>query len=190
MLPLVFLPFKGICQSTQQQQPPVIYDGSQSLRELGGDLRAMAQGKKVLVAYYSRTGYTEQVAKWIHDQAGGDLVRLETAQPYPGNYQAMVGKNVEEQRSGAKPPLKTKVANLASYDIVFLGFPIWAMALPRPLATFLSSYDFSGKTIVPFCTNGGYGPGSSRETIVELCPGSTVRDVLSFKGNMQKQDTK
>lgn len=186
---LFLLPIPGWSQAGTTV-PPVVFEGPRSLQQLSGDLQSLVRHKKTLIAYYSRTGFTEQVARWIQTSVGGDLVRLETAQPYPGNYRAMVEKNVEEQRAGAKPPLKTRIADFPTYEVIFVGYPIWNMDLPRPLATFLSSYDFAGKTIIPFCTNGGYGPGGSQATIEGLCPRSKVLDVLAFRGNLVRMDTK
>ena len=88
------------------------------------------------------------------------------------------------------PPLKTKIEHMEQYTVVFLGFPTWDMQLPPPIKSFLHEYDLKGKTVVPFNTNGGYGPGSSFATVRELCPqsnllqGSTTRGGAEINGEL------
>jgi len=84
------------------------------------------------------------------------------------------------------PPLKTKIDDIGKYDVVFIGFPTWGMQLPPPMKSFLSQYDLSGKIVVPFNTNAGYGIGSSFETVKQLCPNSTVLDGFSTKGGVER----
>ena len=92
---------------------------------------------------------------------GGTLVALELKNPYPEDYKAIVDQVVKENESGFLPPLKTKIDSIQKYDVVFVGFPTWGMQLPPPMKSFLNQYDLSGKTIVPFNTNAGYGIGST-----------------------------
>jgi flavodoxin len=139
-------------------------------------------GKRILIAYYSRSGNTETVARLIQKNTGGELFRIETAAPYPEDYDQMVKKASEEKKSGYKPPLKSKVAAIDSYDILYVGFPIWDMSLPAPIKSFLSDYDLSTKTIIPFCTNDGYGKGSSFDTVKELSPKSKFLDGFVTEG--------
>lgn len=127
-------------------------------------------------------GSTEIVAKQIHDLVGGNLVEIQTVDPYPADYEDTVWQNVDEAKAGFKPELKTKIKNIDSYDTIYLGYPTWAMDIPRPIASFLSGYDFKGKTIVPFNTNGGYGLGSTVASIKELCPDSTILDAFETPG--------
>ena len=120
--------------------------------------------------HLSRTNNTKAIAEIIRKNAGGTLISLELEKPYPENYQATVQQVVEENESGYLPPLKTKIDSIEKYDVVFIGFPTWGMKLPPPMKSFLHQYDLSGKTIIPFNTNGGYGAGSGFETVKELCP--------------------
>ncbi|WP_410511206.1 flavodoxin [Paenibacillus sp. BR2-3] len=129
------------------------------------------------------TGTTEVIAGMVHEAVGGDLFRIETVAPYPGDYDATVKQASEERATGYKPPLSTKVENMDDYDVVYLGHPIWGMTIPAPIASFLSEYDFSGKTIVLFCTHAGYGPGQSVSVIRELVPGATVLDGFDIERN-------
>ena len=144
------------------------------------------QGKKVLIVYLSRTKNTKAVAEIIHKEVGGDLVSLELVTPYPENYQQIVAQVSKENEAGFLPPLKTMIDSIQKYDLVFLGFPTWGMQLPPPMKSFLNQYDLSGKTVVPFNTNGGYGIGSSFETVKQLCPGSKVLEGYSTKGGVER----
>lgn len=142
--------------------------------------------ERTLIVYLSRTQNTKAVAEIIHNNIGGTLVALELETPYPQHYQTTVNLVAEENRTGYLPPLKTKIDNIEKYDTVFIGFPTWGMQLPPPMKSFLDQYDLSGKTIVPFNTNGGYGIGSSFETVKQLCPNNTVLDGFSTKGGVER----
>ncbi len=141
---------------------------------------------KILIVYLSRTKNTRAVAEIIHSQVGGTLVALELEKPYPENYQATVQQVVRENETGSLPPLKTNVDRIQQYDVVFLGFPTWGMQLPPPMKSFLRQYDFRGKTIIPFNTNGGYGIGSSFETVNELCPDSKILEGFTTQGGSER----
>jgi flavodoxin len=142
--------------------------------------------ERTLIVYLSRTQNTKAVADIIHKSIGGTLVALELETPYPEHYQTTVNQVAEENRTGYLPPLKTKIDDIGKYDVVFIGFPTWGMQLPPPVKSFLNQYDLSGKTIFPFNTNGGYGMGSSFETVKQLCPNSTVLDGFSTKGGVER----
>jgi flavodoxin len=142
--------------------------------------------ERTLIVYLSRTQNTKAVAEIIHNNIGGTLVALELETPYPEDYQTTVNQVAEENKSGYLPPLKTKIDNIEKYDAVFIGFPTWGMQLPPPIKSFLNQNDLSGKTIMPFNTNGGYGIGSSFQTITELCPNSEVLDGFTVKGGSER----
>jgi flavodoxin len=141
--------------------------------------------KKILIVYLSRTNNTKIIAEIIHKNVGGTLVALELEKPYPENYRATVEQVVKENETGYLPPLKTKIDSIQNYDIVFAGFPTWGMKLPPPMKSFLKQYDLSGKTVVPFNTNDGYGIGSSFETVKELCPNSKMLEGFTTKGGVE-----
>lgn len=145
---------------------------------------------KVLIVYLSRTGNTEAIAKMIQKEVGGDLVALELEKPYPKDYRAIVEQVAKENESGFLPPLKTKIENIGRYDTILLGFPTWGMQLPPPMKSFLRQYDLSGKTIIPFNTNAGYGVGSSFTSVKELCPESTVLEGFVTKGGIERDGIK
>jgi flavodoxin len=142
--------------------------------------------KKILIVYLSRTNNTKAIAELIQQKVGGRMVALELETPYPADYHMTVQQVVRENETGYLPPLKTKIEHIEQYDIVFLGFPTWDMQLPPPLKSFLHRYDLKGKTLIPFNTNGGYGPGSSFQTVRELCPKSTILKGFSIKGGSER----
>lgn len=142
--------------------------------------------KNILIVYLTRTANTEVVAQQIHQLVGGNLVEIETVNPYPSNYAEMVAQARQERDTKFKPSLKPKINNIQKYDIVFVGFPIWSTDLPAPMRSFLTEYDFSGKTVIPFCTNGGYGEGSSFKTIAQLVPQSTLLKGFAIKGGSER----
>ena len=102
--------------------------------------------RKILVAYFSRSGNTREIASQIHKNVGGDIFEVQAVKPYPSDYNALVKQARQELESGYKPALKTKIENIKSYDLVFIGYPIWWSTFPAPVKTFLSENDLSGKT--------------------------------------------
>ena len=144
--------------------------------------------KKILIVYFSGTNNTEAIAEIIQKNAGGNLVALELEKPYPENYKATVQQVVEENASRYLPPLKTKIDSIEKYDIVFVGFPTWDMQMPPPMKSFLHQYNLSGKTVIPFNTNAGYGVGSGFKTVKDLCPNSKVLEGFSITGGVERDD--
>ena len=142
--------------------------------------------KKILIVYLSRTNNTKAIAEIIHSYVGGKSVSLELQKPYPENYRQTVQQVVNENETGYLPPLKPKIDSVEKYDFVFVGFPTWDMQMPPPMKSFLHQYDFTGKTIIPFNTNAGYGVGSGFETVKELCPSSKVLEGFSTKGGIER----
>lgn len=137
--------------------------------------------KNILVAYFSHSGNTREIANQIHKSVGCDIFEIQSVKPYPQDYDAVVKQARKELDSGYKPALKTKIKNIKSYDLIFIGYPIWWGTIPAPVRAFLSEYDFSGKTIVPFCTHEGSGTGRSATDISKFCPKSTVLDGVAIR---------
>jgi len=151
---------------------------------------------KSLIAYYSRkgenylngnivnltVGNTEVVAKKIQSLTGSDLIEIDTVKPYPNDYTETTNVAKDEKRGNARPELTATVENIDSYDIIYLGYPNWWGTFPMAVFTFLESYDFSGKTIIPFCTHEGSGIGSSERDIKRLCPDAKVLSGLAIRG--------
>ncbi len=142
--------------------------------------------KKTLVAYFSHTGNTREIAEQIHKNVGGNIFEVRAVKTYPDDYDAVVEEAKQELNSGYMPALKTKIEDITSYDVVFMGFPIWWSTFPAPVKAFLSEYEFSGKTIVPFRTHEGSGLGRSVADISRLCPKSTVLDGIAIRGRAVK----
>lgn len=143
------------------------------------------EAEAVLIVYLSRTENTKAIAEIIHKEVGGDLVALELKTPYPEDYDAIVARVSRENESGYLPPLKTAV-DMEKHDTVFVGFPTWGMRLPPPVKSFLTANDLSGKVVIPFNTNAGYGVGSSFRTVRELCPNAEVLKGYSVKGGIER----
>ena len=147
--------------------------------------------EQILIAYFSRSGNTKKISKLIRQEIGGTLHEIQPETPYPKPYDAVVDQAKEEIQAGYLPALKTSIDHIESYDIVFVGSPNWWNTIAPPVATFLSTYDLSEKTVVPFCTHGGGGLGRIGRDISKLCSHSTVLDSFeiygSGTGNVQSQ---
>lgn len=136
---------------------------------------------KILVVYFSQSGHTKTLANQIHDQVGGDLFEITLEEPYPSDYGELDRQAQKELKEDYKPRLKTEVEDMESYNVIFIGTPIWYLKMTPPVKSFLSDYDFSGKTIIPFYTYGGAG-GSVVSDIKKLCPKATVQeDALAIR---------
>lgn len=143
--------------------------------------------EKIAIVYLSRTENTEAVANLIQEKVGGNLIALEKQDPYPENYQEIVAQVDRENEEGYLPPLKTKIKNLKDYDILFVGFPTWDMQMPPPMKSFLTENDLSGKTVIPFNTNAGFGVGQGFDQLRELCPDSKILEGFSVEGGYEKK---
>ena len=140
----------------------------------------------VLVVYFSHTGNTENVANFIHEAVGGDIIKLETEEQYTDNYNDLLDIAQEEQNDNARPALSTQIDNIDDYDTIFLGYPIWWGDMPMALYTFLDEYDLSGKTIAPFTTSGGSGLSGTPSNIEDEEPNATVTEGLSVRDSSSK----
>ena len=128
--------------------------------------------KKLLTVYYSwSNGNTERIAKKLQSAAGGDLLKIDTAVPYSGSYNEVVEQGQREVDRGYEPELKPLGVNIADYDVIAVGTPTWWYTMAPAVLTFLHGQDFSGKTVVPFMTNGGW-PGHVIRDMKAACPGA------------------
>lgn len=150
----------------------------------------LSADKKILVAYFSQSGNTQEIANQIKSATGADIFIIQPVTAYPSDYQTLVDQAKKEVNAGFKPALKSKVDNIDSYDIIFVGSPNWWSTIAPPVATFLSGYDFSGKTIVPFITHEGSRMGRSVADIKKLCPNSTILEGLPVRGSSVKNAQK
>lgn len=158
-------------------------DVAESIEASDPAVEETESGTNILIAYFSWSGNTRQVAQEIEKQTGGDLFELVLVEPYPEDYNETGERWHREHDEDARPELAVSVDNMEDYGIIFLGYPIWSSTLPSPNRTFLEQYDFSGKTIIPFCTHGGSRFGSSISVIEELAPGAVLKDGYETSGN-------
>ena len=143
--------------------------------------------RNILIAYFSHTGNTETIANFIQQEIGGDLFEITTVEPYPEDYDTLLGIAEEEQNADARPVLASTVDQMSDYEIVFVGYPIWWGNTPMAVRTFLESYDFSDKIVIPFCTHGSSGFGQSIASITALIPEATLLDGLAISGSAAAQ---
>ena len=158
------------------------------------------QGKHILVAYFSRTGdnyavgniargNTHIVADMIAEVVGADTFEIKTLKDYPANYKECTEVAKHELEENARPELAAKVPNMQDYDVIFLGYPIWWSDMPMAVYTFMESYDFQGKTIIPFCTSAGdVLTGRESSIIPEHAKGAKVLDGLGIEGKRAQQN--
>ena len=131
---------------------------------------------KKLVTYFSASGVTKRAAEHLAKAAGADLFEIKPAVPYTRADLDWTNKksrsSVEMSNPDSRPEIEEQLSNMEDYDTVFIGFPIWWYVAPTIINTFVESYDFSGKTIIPFATSGGSGMGKTVEVLKPLCPGA------------------
>lgn len=112
------------------------------------------------------------VAGWIQKRTGGDLFSIRVKEPYSSDYEECLARAAEEKTENARPELAARVENMDDYDVVFLGYPNWWYTLPMPVLSFLEEYDFSGKTVIPFCAHGTGGLAESVSDLRAALPAS------------------
>ena len=145
-----------------------------------GNKKENKQMKKVLVAYFSASGVTEGVAKQLAEVTGGDLHNIQPAQPYTDADLDWRDKqsrsSVEMKDKSSRPAITNKLANMQDYDVVYVGFPIWWYTAPTIINTFMESYDFKGKTVIPFATSGGSSIKKACEDLKAAYPDITWKE--------------
>ena len=124
------------------------------------------------------TGNTGVMAHMIAEASGGELFSIRTVEPYPDNYNDTIDVGQSEKNNGIRPELSTHIENLDQYHTVFVGFPNWWYGMPMVMYSFFDEYDFSGKTVIPFCTSGGSAFSDAIEEIKDMEPNATVLDGL------------
>lgn len=147
---------------------------------------------KKLVAYFSASGVTAEAAKNLAKAADADLYEIKPAQPYTRADLDWTNKksrsSVEMNNSNFRPEIAEKLPNMADYDAIFVGFPIWWYVAPTIINTFLEGYDLSGKTIIPFATSGGSGMGKTNESLQPSCPGATLLQGKMLNGRVSENE--
>lgn len=146
-----------------------------------GEQTASADGNgRILIAYFSWGGNTRGIAEEIRRQTGADLFEITMVNPYSSDYNTVLDEAQRDQNAQARPELAAHIENMDEYDIVMLGYPNWWASIPMPVASFLEEYDFSGKTILPFCSHGGGRFGQSLTAIAKLAPNAAMGEALSI----------
>lgn len=148
------------------------------------------QGGTVLIAYFSWGGNTRGIAEEIQAQTGADLFEIQLVEPYSTDYNTILEQAQQDQNAQARPELSTHVEDMEQYDIILLGYPNWWASIPMPVASFLEEYDFTGKTIVPFCSHGGGRFGQSLTAITKLVPEAVLGEglAISYSGGSGMPD--
>lgn len=129
------------------------------------------------------TGNTGVMAHMIAEASGGELFSIRTVEPYPDSYDDTIDVGQSEKNNGIRPELSTHIENLDQYDTVFVGFPNWWYGMPMVMYSFFDEYDFSGKTLIPFCTSGGSAFSDAIEEIKNMEPDADVLDGLHIGGS-------
>jgi flavodoxin len=144
-------------------------------------------GSNILVAYFSRSGNTRVIAGTIHRALATDLFEIQPARPYPEDYEQTVAQATQERDRGYEPPLAAKVPDIAAYTTIFLGFPIWGETAPPVIRSFLKAHDLKGKTLRPFITHGGYGPGNSLAVLAAHAPGARIEPAFVMEADQERR---
>jgi len=170
--------------------------------------QASSNNSKILVVYFSRAenidydsgvdaiasasinadkdgnavGNLRIIAEYLQEETKGDLFSIHTVDQYPKGYRDTTDQAAEEKKEDARPELSSEVENMEQYEVILLGYPNWWGTIPMPVATFLESYDFSGKTILPFASHEGSGLGSGPSDVKKLCPDAEVMDGFAIRG--------
>lgn len=198
-----------LAPQSQIDSQPESNESSASQSETTSDSEESTAGNRILIAYFSlghnaeypddvdastsaslvldngqQYGTTEYMANLIQQNVGGDVHMIQTVTPYPADFDAVVDQNHAEMDAGTLPELVESDLDISQYDTVFIGYPIWATNAPQAIFSFLSEYDLSGKTVIPFCTHDGYGAGGSYADIAAAVPGAArVLDGLAIEAS-------
>ena len=140
--------------------------------------RTQSSGK-MLIAYFSWSGNTQGVAEEIQRQTGADIFEIIPIPAYSDDYNTVLMEAQRDQHEQARPAITNSPQSIDEYDVILLGYPNWWASIPMPIATFLESYDFSGKIILPFCSHGGGRFGQSLTAIAKLAPQAVIAPGLS-----------
>lgn len=193
ILPALLLLCGSGCAGTKSEAGPTT---PRSAPQAGSYSQSSAEGEtggKLLIAYFSATGNTKAVAEHAAAALGADLYEIVPEQPYTAadlDYSNTGSRGAVEQNDpGSRPRISGGVEHMAQYQTVFLAYPIWFGQAPRIISTFLESYEFAGKTIVPICTSGSSGIGPSVEALRPLCGKQTVwRNGTRFAAGASREE--
>ena len=180
-------------QTQEQAAPPADTGADTAAPETSGE-ETTAESGNVLVAYYSATGNTENIANYIAQATGGDLFEITPAEPYTSDDLNWSDENSRVSREYADESLRdvelttTEVENWDSYDTVFIGYPIWWGIAAWPVDGFVEANDFTGKTVIPFCTSSSSGLGQSGELLAAMAGTGDWQDGERFRSSASQED--
>ena len=144
--------------------------------------------KKMLVVYYSwSNGNTKKIAEQLADETGADIARIETTEPYRGSHEDVVEQGKKEVEAGFMPRINPLSVNLADYDVIAIGTPTWWYTMAPAVLTFLTTNDFTGKTVIPFMTNGGW-PGHVIKDMKDKCKGAAFAHEMQIQFDSMGKD--
>jgi flavodoxin len=151
------------------------------------DRQTTTSKSKTLVAYVTRSGNTRVIAEQLQRDLTADLFEIQPAQAYPADYERHVEQARQERDRGLEPALKRRVENIADYETLFLGFPIWGETAPPPIRSFLRAHDLVGKRVRPFITHGGYGPGKSLSVLKTHAPQAQILKPFVMEADQERR---
>ena len=149
--------------------------------------------KKILVAYFSASGVTAKIAEKMANAACADLFEIRPEQPYTKadlNWMDKQSRSTVEMKDRNCRPAMSGKPDISGYDVILVGFPVWWYREPSIIDTFMESADFTGKTVVPFCTSGGSGLGDSAKNMQSLAPGAKVLEGKRFASSVSPEELK
>lgn len=164
------------------ETPPQTAAPAESNKPVDGNDTPTVGSGKILIAYFTRSGNTEKLADMIQDRVGGTKIKIETVKDYPEDYNSILAEASKEKSENARPELKTKVNNMADYDTIFIGYPIWHGDTPMAIRSFLEGYNFSGKKVVPFCSSGSSSPETSYSSVRASASGAEIPEGFWTRG--------
>ncbi len=167
-------------QSSQSRHRLIVYFSRWGNTDYHQNVDASTSAS-IILEEEQRYGTTEYMARMIQQYTGGDLHLIQTQHAYPEDFDTLREYNHSEMDTEIFPILEESDLDITQYDIVFIGYPIWAMKVPQPIFSFLNEYDLTGKTIIPFCTHDGYGAGSTYEEIAAAIPEATILEGLALE---------
>ncbi len=140
--------------------------------------------KKVLVLYYSVTNTTKQMAEYIQQKTGADIEAIQTVDAYPTDYNELIKRSSAEREGNVLPELKPFAHNVADYDVIFFGYPLWFATYAQPLKTVIASGVLNGKTVVPFCTSGSSGIKQSVNDLKNALPTAQIPECVGVRSSL------
>lgn len=169
-----------IDMNTNKSKILVAYFSLSNNAPYGSDVEASSSAS-IVISNDKKIGTTEYMADFIVNKTGGDKYLIQVEDQYSTSFEEVRQRNHNEQDDTTYPKLVSNDLNIDDYDIIFLGYPVWATTIPMAIAAFINEYDLSGKTVIPFCSHDGYGSGNSYNEIKELASNIDLLDGIAIK---------